>query len=73
MMTDNARIAVIQSQLTDLRGDIAELSAKLSHHEEQHRADARDRRIGRRWLTGTTIAVLAVVETPIGFLLAHVR
>jgi hypothetical protein len=73
-------VAVLQTQMTDLAKDVAELKGEASSwqatHERAHQAEARDRISGRRWLVTTGIAGLAAMATAIGLLIdiaAHIH
>jgi len=66
-------VGVIQTQLTELTSDVTALAVKFERHESDHVTDQRDRRTARRWLVATGIAFLAMVEAPLGILLAHIR
>lgn len=69
-------VGVLQSQLTDLAKDMAELKGESrtwqQTHEHQHQADAAERLSGRRWLVTTAIAALALLITAIGLLVGIV-
>jgi hypothetical protein len=56
---------VLQSQLTDLIKEVAELRAETrgwqGGHESQHEKDKRDQLTGRRWLIGTCVGILAAM------------
>jgi hypothetical protein len=66
-------VAVLTTQLTDIKGDVAGLVVRFEQHEQEHRAEVTARRSSRRWMIVTGIAFLAMVETPLGILIAHVR
>ena len=64
-------------ELAELRravnANMSRLERALGRHERQHQDDARARTVGRRWLAGILIAVAALVETPLLYLVAHLH
>lgn len=70
---DSQGVAVVTSQLVDLKADVAGLAVRFDLHEKEHRVETADRRSSRRWMIGAAIAFLAMVEAPLGILVAHIR
>lgn len=66
-------VGVLSVQVADVIKDVAELGAQIESHRREHEATERARVTGRRWLIGTGLAALALVESPLLYLLAHVR
>lgn len=66
-------VGVVQEQLTDLRGDVAGLMARMETHERNHVAEAKERLAGRRWAIGALIAFAAILETPILYVAARIH
>lgn len=64
-------VGAVQAQLSDLRGDVGGLLARMEAHEKGHITEARERIVGRRWLIGALIAFMAVLETPILYLVTR--
>lgn len=65
------QLAVVQQQLTDLKGDVAELRIRFDTHEVDHKEAEKSRLSARRWAWSTAIAGLAAVEAPLLYLIAH--
>lgn len=64
-------------ELAELRRSVniqlRRLEATLKDHKREHEADARARVTGRRWLIGTVIALAAVIEAPLLYLVTHLH
>ena len=56
-----------------VNAQLRRLEAALEKHEEEHRADARARTAGRRWLVGTLIALGVMIEGPLLYLVTHLH
>lgn len=56
-----------------VRADLGRLERAFRRHESEHRAEARARVTGRRWLIGTMIALAAVIEAPLLYLVTHLH
>ena len=67
----------ISVQLTEVIKDVADVKNDLASfrrdHEDQHRREYQARTTSRRWMIATLIAALAVIETPLLILVAHVH
>lgn len=69
-------VLVVQTQLTDLAKDVvrleSEMDKRFDEHLRTHAEDQQARVAGRRWLTGTVIAVLVLLLGIIGLIInAH--
>lgn len=68
---------VTRGEFRMLANSVGQLSKDVrewrSQHEAEHERDERARIVGRRWLIATLIALAAVIETPIFYIVAHVR
>ena len=66
-------VGAIQTQLTDLVKDLAEMKSEMNNrfeaHQRVHDQDHRDRISGRRWLITTGIAGLVSMATVVGLLI----
>jgi hypothetical protein len=62
------RNTMLAAQLAGVTADVAGLRLELREHDQLHDAADRARIIGRRWVITAVIAVLAVVETPLLYL-----
>lgn len=56
---------VLATQVKQVIGDIAQLRNELVGHRAEHVKAERSRVVGRRWLIGVVIAVLAAIDGPI--------
>jgi hypothetical protein len=63
-------VGIVQVQLTDLAKDVAALGARMDTHDREHESEARDRRSSRRWMVATAIAFMAMLETPLIYLVS---
>jgi hypothetical protein len=61
-------VVALAAQITDLTADLAGLALQIKEHEKAHREELNTRVSGRRWLVMAVIAVLAVIETPLLYL-----
>lgn len=64
---------VLATQVATVIKDVSELRQALRDHGISHEQEERNRVIRRRWLIGTIIAVLAVVETPLLYLVTIIH
>jgi hypothetical protein len=56
-----------------VNASLRRLEDSIKDHQAEHQADARARVNGRRWLIGTLIAVAAVIEAPLLYLVTHLH
>jgi hypothetical protein len=66
----------ITLQISDLIKAQGEMTGRFTEHERQHRAEAQQRVIGRRWLVGmgcAGIAAMAAVITMLVDVLSHLH
>jgi len=56
-----------------VNASLRRLEKAIEDHETEHRADARARTNGRRWLVGTLIALAAVIEVPLLYVVTHLH
>ena len=56
-----------------LNARLGRLEQRLDKHQEEHRAEERARVTGRRWLIGTLIALAAVIEVPLLYVVTHLH
>lgn len=66
-------VGVLGVQVAEVIKDVAEVRAELRDHRQQHDEEARARVVARRWQVGTIIALGAVIETPLLYLVAHLH
>ena len=70
-------VAVVQSQLTDVVKDLAELKGEVDKrfdaHMREHALEAQARIAARRWAIGTAIAGLAIIVTLLLNITLHLR
>lgn len=60
---------VLATQVKQVIGDIAQLRNDLAGHRGEHVKAERSRVIGRRWLIGLIVAIVAAVDGPMVSLL----
>jgi hypothetical protein len=65
-----AELQLLVGMVRDVDRELRDFRAE---HQRQHEDEARARVTSRRWLIGTLIAVIAVIESPLIYLVAHVR
>lgn len=69
--------ATLATEISEVRRDVAGLKKELREfrrdHMQEHNRERADRIKTRRWVIGSIIGVLALVEPPLLILLAHVR
>lgn len=82
VVSDNARrlesidtsgtrgVGVLQQQITDLAKDVSAVAVRQEKHDREHASDAKARASSRRWMIGTGIAFLAMIEGPLIYLIS---
>jgi hypothetical protein len=71
--TGTRGVGIVQVQLTDLSKDVARLTARMDTHEVEHRRDQQERKAARRWQITAWIALLAMLEGPIIYIISQLH
>lgn len=66
-------IATVSLQVTQMAAEVAGLNKRIGDHEINHEQERRARVVARRWFIMAVIAALAVVETPILYIVTVVH
>lgn len=66
-------VLALQSQVTDLIKDMAEIKVAIGAHETQHENEARERRNGRRWMVGAVFTGMSGFAAVIAILIDVLR
>lgn len=61
-------VAVLAAQVAEVVKDVADLRLELGKHDQIHRDEQRARVNGRRWAVMAVIAALALIESPLIYL-----
>lgn len=61
-------VAVLAAQVAEVVKDVADLRLALGQHDQRHNDEQRSRVNSRRWLVMAIIAALALVESPLVYL-----
>lgn len=73
-MSGTRGVGVVQVQLTELAKDVSALTTRMDRHiddhEKEEKARLAQRRTTARWIIGTMIALVAVIETPLIYLIS---
>ena len=64
-------VGAISVQMTEVIKDVADIKAKVDAHSSVHDQEERQRVLSRRWLIGTILAMMALIETPILYLVTQ--
>lgn len=66
-------VGVLAVQVAEVIKDMSDVRTELKDHRRDHEAESRARVVARRWTIGTVIALAAVIETPLLYLVAHLH
>lgn len=67
-------VAVLAVQVSELTKDVGAVQHQLEAHRLEHVQESKDRRSGRRVITGWAIALFVAVESPLlTLLISHVH
>lgn len=66
--TGTRGVGALAVQITEVIKDVSEMRQTLDDHNKAHTAERRQLGIDRRWLVMAIIAALALVETPVLYL-----
>jgi len=70
-------VSTLAAQMSEVLKDVGQVGAELerfrSEHERLHEREHAARVVSRRWLVATGIAAFVALETPVFYIVSHVR